>query len=146
MDTKDVTLPKNYSFKRVTADPKEDMSGLVYTHILKPMLIDTPVSLGQSFENEATLTNCAAPPSVSTQVKSPSEKGRIQILIDLVNDDVGLHQSLSLSILRIRIQTLSTAEELVLKSYGSFARQLVSQDDMSSKHILTKSNVWATTL
>lgn len=140
MDTKDVTLPKTTVFKRVTADPKEDMSGLVYTAYTKADVdryagLFGPIVRKRSDSNK--LYSSAI--EVSTQVKSPSEKGRIQILIDLVNDDAGLrkkfiseHSSNSYTDAKL------SAEELVLKSYGSFARQLVSQDDAVAKAYIDK--------
>lgn len=136
MDTKDVHLSKDTVFKRITADPKEDLSGMVYAAHTKADSdryagLFGPIVRQRSGSKKLYQSHI----ELNTDVKSPSEKARVQILIDLIKEDSGIRKQF----INDHVDKMSDhklpAEDLVLKSYGSFARALATRNTVADAYI-----------
>ena len=160
MDDVDVVVPKNTVFKRITGFADESLDNRLYTtfkdtdndkyagiyaNILRGRLTQnaratnlTNVIMGDATRVPTKFSIYSSEMTQKVDIKSPSQKKRVQMFIDILDDKksqsedaLGLTLRETIDNRNFRDSRDLTNEEFGLKYYGDFARQLLTDDDVS---------------
>lgn len=141
MDDEDIHVPSGATFRRLTAFKNEDLNRRLYTTFTQEdndryqgiygaaLRQRTPGNKGL-YINEMVM---------HASIKSPSEKKRVQILMDLLDKDPQNRKDLidltGIGLYNPQHHNSVSSESLALKHYNTFARAIVMDNPLGEKYM-----------